>query len=56
MSMRINYSEEDILGNTTLKSITKIYPVIHADGNKDAHGFCSQQEFVKDMQREIDNY
>ena len=28
----------------------------HADGNKDAHGFCSQQEFVKDMQREIDNY
>ena len=28
----------------------------HALGEYDAHGFCSNQEFVKDLQRQVDNY
>ena len=28
----------------------------HADGDHDAHGFCGRQEWVKDLQRQVDNY
>ena len=26
----------------------------HADGERDAHGFCGRQEWVRDLKRQVD--
>ena len=48
--------DDSYIHDWVLFMVEVMHTKYHMDGEKDAHGFCGRQEWVKDLQRQVDNY